>query len=322
FIGLAGIAASWPLVTRAQQGERMRRGGAPFHLAESDPEGQARPAKIGQALGELGWIEGRNLRLDVHWGAGNEAYYLQSARELISLGPDVVIGTTTPVVTALQRATVTVPIVFVNVIDPVGSGVVASLARPGGNTTGFVIFEFALAAKWLGLLKEIAPRTTRAAVLRDPALAAGVGQFAAIQTVAPIGLELSVIDLRDIGEIEHAVDLFPRDPNGGLIVTASQFGANHPDLIAATAARYRLPAVYPLRYFVSAGGLISYGPDTRDDYGRAAGYVDRILKGARPADLPVQAPARYELAINLKTAKALGTELPATLLARADEVIE
>ena len=241
---------------------------------------------------------------------------------MVALKPDVILATTTQAVIALQKASRTVPIVFVLVIDPVGSGLIASMSRPAGNATGFVIFEYALAAKWLQLLKEVAPGVTRAAVLREPNSAAGIGQFAAIQTMAPIGLELSAIDLRDAGEIERAVAAFAQGSNGGLIVTASLFGANHPELIAAVAARHKLPAVYPFSYFVSAGGLMSYGSDVLSEYRGAAGYVDRILRGENPADLPVQAPTKYELVINLKTAKALGLDVSPTVLGRADELIE
>jgi putative tryptophan/tyrosine transport system substrate-binding protein len=240
--------------------------------------------------------------------------------ELVAGEPEVVLAWATPTVRAIQEVSRTVPIVFAGVIDPVGSGLVASMSRPGGNATGFVSFDYALAAKWLELLEEVAPHTTRVAVLRDPTIPAGIGQFAAIQTVAPIGIELSVIDLRDAAEVERAVASFGRDPNGGLIVTASVFGANHPDVITAIAARYKLPAVYPFRYFTS--GLLSYSSNQIDDFRRAAGYVDRILRGARAADLPVQAPVKYELVINMKAAKAIGIEVPPTLLARADEVIE
>ena len=241
---------------------------------------------------------------------------------MAALAPDVIFAATTDAVVSVQQASSTVPIVFVGVIDPVGSGLITSMARPGGNATGFTIFEYAIAAKWLELLKEVAPRVTRAAVLRDANVASGIGQFAAIQAVAPVGIELSTIGLRDANEVEHAIAAFARDPNGGLIVTASGFGSNNPELIATLAVRHNLPAIYPFRYSVSAGGLICYGPDYLDQYRRAAAYVDRILKGEKPANLPVQAPTKYELAINLKTAKALSLTIPPTLLARADEVIE
>jgi putative ABC transport system substrate-binding protein len=321
FIAFAGGAGAWPLVAHAQPSGDMRRVGALMNTA-NDSTGQPRLAAFRQGLQEAGWVDGRDVRIETRWTAGDAAQMRKYAAELVALRPDVVLASATPTVLPLQQASRTLPIVFVGVIDPVGSGLVMSLARPGGNATGFVSFEYALAAKWLELLKEVAPRTSRVAVLRDPTLAAGIGQFAAIQTVAPVGLQLSVVDLRDAGAIERDVAAFAREGSGGLIITASQVGANHPDLIAAAAARHKLPAIYPFRYFTSAGGLISYGSDLLDDYRRAAGYVDRILKGTKPADLPVQAPTRYQLVINMKTAKALGLELPATVLARADEVIE
>jgi len=319
---LGGAVLARPQAARAQHGERTRRIGVLMNLAADDPVGQTRLAAFLRALQETGWTNGHNVQIETRWAAGDTNRFRSYAAELVALRPDVILASATPAVIPLQEASRTLPIVFVAVIDPVGSGLVASLVRPGGNATGFVIFEYALAAKWLEFLKEIAPGTTRAAVLRDPTFAAGIGQFAAIQTVAPIGLELSAVDLRDAAEIEHAIATFARDPNGGLIVTASQFGANHPDMIAAIATRYKLPAVYPFRYFVNAGGLLSYGPDLLDEYHRAADYVDRILKGARPADLPVQAPTKYELVLNMKTAKALGIDVPPQLLARADEVVE
>ena len=322
FIVLLGGAASWPLAARAQQGERMRRVGALMNLATDDPMGQVRVAAFVQGLQAAGWWDGRNVRIDTRWAGADPANYRKYAAELIALGPDVVLASTTAAVAQLQQASRTVPIVFVGAIDPVGSGLVTSMARPGGNVTGFVIFEYALAAKWLELLKEIAPGVKRAAVLRDAAVASGIGQFAAIQGAGSVGMELSAIDLRDAGEIERAVADFAQRPNGGVILTASQFGTNHPGPLAALVARHRLPAVYPFRYFASAGGLISYGSDQLDEYHRATAYVDRILKGEKPADLPVQAPTKYELVLNLKTARALGLEVPATLLARADEVIE
>jgi putative ABC transport system substrate-binding protein len=322
FITLLGSAAAWPLAAGAQQGERMRRVGVLVNLAADDPIGQARVAAFVRGLQAAGWVEGRNLRIDIRWAGSEAGNYPRYAAELLALEPDVVLAVTTSSALPLLRSSRTLPIVFVGIVDPVGSGLVKSMARPGGNATGFVTFEYALAAKWLELLKEIAPHATRAAVLRDPAIAAGVGQFAAIQTVAPVGLELSAVDARDAGEIESAVAEFAQRPNGGLVATAGPFVANHPDLIAALAARFRLPAVYPFSYFVRAGGLISYGPEIEDEYRRVAGYVDRILKGQKPADLPVQAPTKYDLVINLKAAKALGLDVPATLLARADEVIE
>ena len=270
----------------------------------------------------MGWSDGRNLRIDTRWATADDIR--RHAAELAALAPDVLVAATgTATVAPLLQATRTVPIVFVIVIDPVGAGFVASLARPGGNATGFTIFEYSMSGKWLELLKEIAPRVTRAAVLRDPAVASGIGQFGAVQIVAPsLGVELSPVDVRDAGEIERAVTAFARGSNGGLIVTASALATVHRDLIITLAARHKLPAVYSDRYFVTAGGLISYGPDLIDQYRRAAGYVDRILKGEKPADLPVQAPTKYELVINLKTAKALGLTFPPAVLARADEVIE
>jgi len=319
---LGGAALAWPLAARAQQGPRTRRIGVLMNFAENDPEGQARFATFVQRLKELGWIDGRNVHLDVRWAAGNADRSRRYATEFATLAPDVILAPTSNVVAALQQATSAVPIVFVGAIDPVGAGFVETLAHPGGNTTGFAAFEYAIAAKWLELLKEIAPSVTRAAVLRDPTFAAGIGQFAAIQAVGPIGIELSVIDLRDAGATERAIAAFARRSNGGLLVTAAPFGTTHPDVITALAARYKQPAVYPFRFFVTAGGLISYGPDTGKQYRPAADYVDRILKGEKPADLPVQAPTKYDLVINLKTAKALGLEVPPTLLARADEVIE
>ena len=318
---LGGAAAAWPLGARAQQGERMRRIGVLMNVTPDHPEGKARLAVFRQALQDLGWADGR-VRVETRGTAGVVDAYRKYAAELVALAPDVVLALTTTAVVELQRASRTVPIVFTQVIDPVGSGLVASMARPGGNATGFTSFEYAISAKWLELLKESAPRVTRVAVLRTASAAAGIGQFAAVQTVAPIGMELSAIGTGDAAEVERGIAAFAREPNGGLIVTASGFGANYPQLIAALAARHNLPAVYPFRYYVNGGGLICYGPDESEQYRLAASYVDRILKGERPAALPVQAPTKYELVINLKTAKALGLEVPPTLLARADQVIE
>jgi ABC-type uncharacterized transport system substrate-binding protein len=322
FITLLGGAAVWPVAAQAQPGERMRRIGVLMYLAADDPEGQARLAAFAQALKQSGWNEGRNLRIDTRWARADDVH--RHAAELVALAPDVVVAATgTATVAPLLQATRTVPIVFVTVVDPVGAGFVASLARPGGNATGFTIYEYSMSGKWLELLKEIAPPVTRAAVLRDPAVASGIGQFGAVQIVAPsLGVEVTPVDIRDAGEIERAVSAFASGSNGGLVVTGSAGAIVHRELIATLAARYRLPAVYPARYSVNAGGLISYGPDLIDQFRRAAGYVDRILKGERPADLPVQAPNKYEVVINLKTAKTLGLEIPPTLLARADEVIE
>jgi ABC-type uncharacterized transport system substrate-binding protein len=293
-----------------------------MYWTADDAEGQARLSAFAQALNQLGWSDGRNLRIDIRWATA--ADIRRHAAELVALAPDVLVaGTGTATTAPLLEATRTVPIVFVVVIDPVGAGFVASLARPGGNATGFTIYEYSMSGKWLELLKEIAPGVTRAAVLRDPAVASGIGQFGAVQIVAPsLGMELTPVDVRDAGEIERAVTAFARGSNGGLIVTGSALAVVHRELIATLAARHRLPAVYSDRSSIVAGGLIAYGPDRIDQFRRAAGYVDRILKGEKPADLPVQAPTKYELVINLKTAKALGLEIPPTVLARADEVIE
>jgi ABC-type uncharacterized transport system substrate-binding protein len=322
FMMLLGGAAAWPPTARAQQGERMRRIGVLTYLAADDAEGQARLAAFEQALKQLGWSEGRNLRIETRWATADDIR--RDAAELAALAPDMLLAATgTATAAALQQATRTVPIVFAIVIDPVGAGFVASLAKPGGNATGFTVYEYSMSGKWLELLKEIAPRVTRAAVLRDPAVASGIGQFGAVQIVAPsFGVELIPVDVRDAGEIERAVAAFASGSNGGLIVTASALGTAHRELITTVAARHKLPAVYPSRPYVTAGGLISYGPDLLDQFRRAAGYVDRILKGEKPADLPVQAPTKYELVINLKAAKALGLDVPQTLLATADEVIE
>ena len=319
---LGGAAVAWPLTARAQQPERMRRIGVLAPTAPDDAEAQTRFAALRQGLQRFGWIEGRNLQIDARWGAGDAGAIGSAATELAALAPDVIVASGSAAAAILQ-ATRTVPIVFVSVPDPVGSGFVESLAQPGGNATGFIMFEYGLSAKWLELLKEIAPSVTRAAVLRDPAIVAGIGQFAVIQSAAPsVGVDVSAINMRDGAEIERAVTAFARRPNGGLILAASALAAIHRDLVVSLAARYKLPAVYITRYFVAGGGLVSYGPDFVDQYRRAAEYVDRILKGEKPADLPVQAPTQYELVINLKTAKALGLDVPETLLARADEVIE
>jgi putative tryptophan/tyrosine transport system substrate-binding protein len=322
FTTLLGGAAAWPLAARAQQAERVRHIGVLTYLAADDAEGQARLAAFAQALKQLGWSEGRNLRIESRWATADDIR--RHAAELATLAPDVLLAATgTATAAALLQATRTVPIVFAIVIDPVGAGFVASLAKPGGNATGFTVYEYSMSGKWLELLKEIAPRVTRAAVLRDPGVASGIGMFGAVQIVAPsLAVELIPVDVRDAGEIERAVAAFEPGSNGGLIVTPSALGTAHRELIAKVAARHKLPAVYASRHFVTAGGLISYGPDLLDQFRRAAGYVDRILKGEKPADLPVQAPTKYELVINLKTAKALGLEIPSSVLARADEVIE
>ena len=323
FIGLLGGVAAIPLVARAQQVERMRRIGVLMSLAADDRHGQARLAAFVQGLREWGWTDGRNVQIDIRWAGGDAADARKYSAELVALAPDVILASGGSIVGTLLQATHAVPIVFTQTPDPVGAGFVASLARPGGNATGFTAFEYGMSGKWPELLKEIAPRVTRAALLRDAAIPQGTGQFGAIQSVAPsLGLEVSPVDVRDAGEIERAVADFARGSNGGLIVTGSGLAILHRQLIVTLAARYKLPATYFLRDFVTAGGLISYGPDQIDPHRRAAGYVDRILRGDKPADLPVQAPTKFELAINLKTAKALGLDVPQTLLARADEVIE
>ena len=320
---LGGSAAAWPLAARAQQGERMRRIGVLMGQAEDDPEAQARVAAFEQVLQQLGWSEGRNVRIDRRWAAGDADRTRRYAAELIALAPDVILAPGSFTIGPLLQVSRSVPIVFVHVPDPVGAGFVDSLARPGGNATGFILFEYATSAKWLELLKQIAPGLTRVAVIRDPALTSGTGQFAAIQALAPsLGVEVSPVNVRDAGEIERAITAFARSPNGGLILTGSALSQVHRQTIVALAARHKLPAIYYERFVVAEGGLMSYGPSLVDQFQRAAGYVDRILKGEKPADLPVQTPTKYELAINLKTAKALGLEVPPTLLVRADEVIE
>jgi putative ABC transport system substrate-binding protein len=324
FITLVGGAAAWPLAVRAQQTERMRRIGVLTAGADvDDPDGQARSAAFLQGLQQLGWTDGRNIRIDYRWGAGDADNIRKYAAELVALAPDVILASGTATMAPLLQATRTVPIVFAQVTDPVGAGFVDSLARPGGNATGFLLFEYSISGKWLELLKEIAPGVTRAAVLRDPAISSGTGQFGAIQSMAPsLGVEVNPINVHDAGEIERTVTGFARSSNGGLIVTASALSVVHRDLIVTLAARHKLPAVYYRRLYVTGGGLISYGPDLAEQNRRAAGYVDRILKGEKAADLPVQAPTKYELVINLKTAKALGLVMPPAVLARADEVIE
>jgi putative tryptophan/tyrosine transport system substrate-binding protein len=323
FIALLGGAAAWPLAARAQQGRRMRRVGALMPYAANDPHAQARNAAFLQGLQQLGWTVGTNVQIDYRWSAGNEDDTRKYAAELIALAPDVIFASGSAAVGPLQRATRTVPIVFAATPDPVGAGFVDSLARPGGNITGFTPYEYGIGAKWLEVLKQIAPSVTRVAVVRDPAITAGIGLWGAIQSVSPsFGVELRPVDVRDAGEIERAVAAFARSPNGGLIVTGSALAVVHRDLLITLAARHRLPAVYYDRYFAAAGGLISYGSDSIEAFRLAAGYVDRILKGTSPGELPVQAATKYELLINLKTVKALGLEIPPTLLARADEVIE
>jgi putative tryptophan/tyrosine transport system substrate-binding protein len=318
---IGGAAATWPLATRAQQ-ERMRRIGVLMPFVAGDPEAQVRSTVFAQTLQQLGWTVGRNLQIDYRFAGGEADRIRQNAAELVALAPDVIMTVGSITVAPIQQATRTIPIVFTNVADPVGAGVVQSLARPGGNATGFTNFEYSMSGKWVELLKQIAPHVRRAAVLRDPTAAAGIGQFAAIQGVAQsLGVELTPVAARDTAELERSMAAFARSTNSGMIVTAGGTGFRR-DLIIRLASRHKLPAVYPFRYYAKDGGLISYGPDTLDPVRRATEYVDRILKGEKPADLPVQAPVKYELAINLKTAKALGLEVPTTLLARADEVIE
>ena len=320
---LGGTAVAWTLTSRAQQPERMRRIGVLINRAADNPQGQARLATFQQALKQLGWSDGRNVRIDIRWGENDVERERRYAEELIALAPDVVMAGGTMSVAALQRVSPTLPIVFAAVSDPVGAGIIDNLARPGGNVTGFMNFEYSTSGKWLELLKQIAPRVTRAAVLRNPANPAGIGQFSAIQAVAPtLGVEVSAVSVRDADEIERAVATFARYADGGLIVTASASSVSIYEVIITLAARHKLPAVYSDRYMATRGGLISYGPDLVDQFARAAAYVDRILKGEKPADLPVQAPTKYELVINMKTARALGLDVPAQLLARADGVIE
>ena len=323
FITLLVGVASWPLAVRAQQPAQMRRIGVLLNFAEDDREAQAQHSAFLQALQQLGWTDGRSIRIDTRWTAGDPARARKYAGELVALEPDVVLAEGTTVLGLLLQATRRVPIVFVQVTDPVGGGFVASLAQPAGNATGFTQFEYSMAGKWLELLKEISPRVTRAAILRNPTITSGVGQFGAIQSVAPsLGVELRPIDVRDVNAIESGVAAFAGISNAGLVVTSGGQQNLHRELIITLAARHKLPAVYPDRSFVAAGGLISYGPNLLDLYRRAAGYVDRILKGEKPADLPVQAPTKFDLVINLKTAKALDLAVPPSLLARATETIE
>jgi putative ABC transport system substrate-binding protein len=320
---LGGTAATWPLAARAQQTKQMRRIAVLMVMAVDDSEGQARVAAFTLGLQQLGWTVGQNVQIDYRWANVNAEELRKYAAELVALKPDVILAHSSSAVAPLLQATRTVPIVFTNVADPVGAGYVDSLARPGSNATGFTVFEYAMGGKWLELLKEIAPHVMRAAVVRDSAIAAGPAEFGAIQAVAPsLGVELRPVDIRDAGEMERAITMFAGSPNGGLIVTGSAAATIHRQLIVALAARHQLPAVYYTRYFVTGGGLISYGPDYVDQFRRAAAYVDRILKGEKPADLPVQTPTKYQTVINLKTAKAQGLTVPPSLLARADEVIE
>jgi putative tryptophan/tyrosine transport system substrate-binding protein len=322
---LGGAAAAWPLAVRAQPTDRMRRIGVLLSFAADDPEALARVEAFQRGLQQLGWVDGRNVRVDYRMTAGDADRSRRYAAELVALAPDVILASGSSTVGPLIQANRTGPIVFVALVDPVGAGFVASLARPGRNVTGFTTIEYGMSGKWLELLKQIAPRVTRVAVMRDPSLTSGTAMLAAIQAVAPpFGVEVRPLDVRDAGEIEHGVTAFARGSNDGLIVVPNPTGYFHRRLIITLAAKHRLPAVYSSRFFVTGGGLISYGPDSFDidQYRLAAGYIDRILKGEKPADLPVQAPTKYELAINLKTAKVLGLDVPASVLARADEVIE
>jgi putative ABC transport system substrate-binding protein len=321
FITLLGGAAVWPLGARAQQAERVRRIGVIY--GANDLTTQARNAAFFQGLQQLGWTEGRNVHIDVRLSAGNAAETRRHVAELAALAPDVIFTAGSQAIGPVLEATRTVPIVFAIVPDPVGSGYVKSLSRPGGNATGFMMFEYSLCGKWPALLKEIAPHTTRAAVLRDPSVSTGIGQFAVIQSVAEsVGVEVIPVDLNDAANLARELADFAQSANRGLILTAGALSAIHRDLIITLAARHKMPAVYQERNYAEAGGLISYGPNFTDQFRQAAGYVDRILKGEKPADLPVQAPTKCELVINLKTAKALGLEIPATVIARGDEVIE
>jgi len=323
FVTLLGGVAAWPLAARAQQGERVRRIGVLLQAAADDAEYQARLAAFHQGLALLGWTIGRNVRIETRWAGTSAADVRRHAAELVALAPDVIVSAGGSAVGSLTQASRTVPIVFATAADPSAAGFIDTLARPGGNVTGFMTFEYSLSGKWLELLKEIAPGATRAAVLRDATQGSGTSQFAVIQAVAPsLRVGVNPVNVRDAGEIEQSVETFARSPNGGLIVTAGGAAQRHRDLIIKLAARHKLPAVYSNRVFVTGGGLISYGPDYVDQFRRAAGYVDRILKGEKPADLPVQAPTKYEMVINLKTARALGLAVPDTVLARADEVIE
>jgi putative tryptophan/tyrosine transport system substrate-binding protein len=323
FIAALGSAAAWPVATLAQPPNQTRRIGTLLNLAPDDLETRARLAAFLGRLGELGWSEGKNLKIDYRWGMGDLDQHRKNATELVSLAPDVILVHGSTIMRPLQRATATIPIVFVSVADPIAGGFIDSLARPGGNATGFTSYDYGMSGKWLELLKQIAPQVVRVAVIRDPAQVSAGGQLGAISAVAPLlGVEPSPIGVRDAAEIERAITTFGSQPNGGLIITTSAPAQINRDLIIALAAKNRLPAIYPYRLFVASGGLMSYGPDLVDQYRRAAEYVDRILKGEKPGDLPVQAPTKYELAINLKTAKPLGLAVPSAILARADEVIE
>ena len=323
FITLLGGAAAWPAAARAQQGERNRRVAVFTALAPDDPENQSRIAAFQQEMQRLGWTEGQNLRITYHSVGSDAEHVRKEAAELVTLAPDVILANGGTTMVPLHQLNRSVAVVFVNVPDPVGAGFVASLARPGGNATGFTVYEYGISGKWLELLKQVAPGVARVAVLRDPANPSGMGQCGVIQAVSPsFGVELRPVDNRNADEIERGITTFAQEPNGGMIVVANAFSVVHRDLIIRLAARHRLPAVYPYRFFCIGGGLIAYGVDDIDQYRRAAGYVDRVLRGARPADLPVQGSSKYQLTVNLAAAKALGLEIPPTLLARADEVIE
>jgi putative tryptophan/tyrosine transport system substrate-binding protein len=323
FMSLLGGAAAWPFAARAQQPEPMRRVGVLMQIAEGDAESKIQVAEFLRELRELGWVVGRNVKLDTRWAGGDSDRIRKYAAELVALAPDVVLASGGTVVGALQQASRTVPIVFVNVTDPIGRGYVASLAEPGGNATGFTSFEFGIGGKWLELLKQIAPGVARVAVLRDPVITAGMGYLAAIHALAPsFGVEVSPVDVRVKSDMERAIAALARTPNGGLIVTPDPAAIAHREVIIALASQYRLPAIYPFRYFAAEGGLISYGPNAIEQFRRAASYADRILKGEKPGNLPVQAPTKFELAISLKTAKALDVAVPQMLVSRADELIE
>jgi len=323
FITIVAGVLTRPIVGRAQQADRVARIGVLLNLAPDDPETRARLAAFLQTLQELGWSEGRNLQIDYRWGTGDIDRHRSNAAELVALAPDVILVHGSTIMGPLQRATRTVPIVFVSVADPVAGGFVASLARPGGNATGFTSADYSMSGKWVELLKQMASQVTRAGIIRDPGQVSGGGQLGAIQAVALLlGVEATPLGVGDAQEIEDTITRFARQPNGGLIVTTSALAQIHRQTIVTLAARHRLPAIYPYRLFVSAGGLMSYGPNVVDQYRRAASYVDRILKGEKPADLPVQQPSKYDLVINLEAAKALGLAVPPTLLARAEEVIE
>jgi ABC-type uncharacterized transport system substrate-binding protein len=320
---LGGAAAAWPIGARAQEGVKLARIGVLMNATANESESQLRLVAFREGLQNAGWIVGRNVQFETRWSNADPAALRRHATELVALAPDAILAGTGGTVPPLQQATRTVPVVFAQAIDPVGTGFVRSLARPGGNITGFTQFEYSLSGKWPELLKQVAPGISRAGVVRDPGTAAGIGQWAVIQAAASsLGMELTPVAVRDPREIEREIEAFGRGPNGGLIVQVGSWATIHRQLLIAQAARYRLPAIYPYRFYVASGGLISYGPDLVSQYRRAAGYVDRILKGEKPGDLPVQAPTKYELVLNLKTAKALGLEIPPTLLARADEVIE